>query len=296
MFFEEFQRQKITVNKIEMFVVTGGKGPPLYLLHGFPQTHVIWHKVAPQLAKHFSLVIPDLRGYGQSDAPPTDENHTPYSKREMAKDIVALADHFGHPQFALAAHDRGARVGYRLVLDNPGRVIRFCSIDVIPTLDAWEEMDADAAIAQYHWPFLAVPSPLPETLIGKDPNFFFRHLIERWAGDVSLLGEPAIQAYVAQYRDPKKIHAQCEDYRAGASIDRTLDEADRSTGTKLDCPVMILWGRGYLGDKAKSPKGSWENWAHNVEEVTLDCGHFIVEEMPKASLQALLGFFGSSLT
>lgn len=269
----------------------GGQGPPLYLLHGFPQTHVIWHKLAPRLAEHFTLVMPDLRGYGNSAAPPSDSSHRPYSKREMAKDIIELADYFDHPRFALAGHDRGARVAYRLVLDNPGRVTGFCSLDVIPTLDVWDEMGADEALAQYHWSFLAAPEPIPENLIGNDSRYFYGALLQRWASDIDKLGDAAVESYLDQYKRTELIHAQCEDYRAGATIDRVIDQADRDAGRKLDCPVLILWGRGYLGDKAKSPKQTWEKWAEDVEEIALDCGHFIVEEEPQAALEALLEFF-----
>ena len=235
MFPESFTRQTIPIKGIDLHVVSGGEGPALFLLHGFPQTHVIWHRVAPALAQRFSLVIPDLRGYGDSAAPPGDAEHLRYSKREMAQDIIALADHFGIDRFALAGHDRGARVGYRL--DNPGRVTKFCSIDVIPTLDVWEQMDTAATVSQFHWPFLAARSPLPEDIIGQNPGLFYRYLLERWASDIDRLDPAAVQAYLDQYRDPARIHAQCEDYRAGASVDLANDRADREAGRKLDCPV-----------------------------------------------------------
>ena len=172
MYPSEFDKQTIHVNGVGLNVVAGGSGAPLILLHGFPQTHLIWHRVAPRLAAHFRLVIPDLRGYGNSEAPPPDPEHRHYCKREMARDIVALADHFGFEQFFLAGHDRGARVGYRLVLDHPGRILRFCAIDIVPTLDVWDQMDVEKSVAQFHWPFLAATAPLPETLIEQDPELF----------------------------------------------------------------------------------------------------------------------------
>ena len=291
MYPREFDRQSIEVNGIRLNVVSGGSGEPLILLHGFPQTHLIWHRVAPRLARDFRLVIPDLRGYGDSEAPPPDTEHRNYSKREMALDIVALADHFGFERFALAGHDRGARVGYRLALDHPERVNRFCAIDIIPTLDAWEQMDAAKTVAQFHWPFLASPAPLPERLIGQNPALFYRSLLERWAGDIERLGEDAVSAYLEQYRDPRKIEAQCEDYRAGATLDLVNDRIDRDAGRKLDCPVLLLWGKGYLGAKASSPLETWRRWADEVSECALDCGHFVVEEKPEKALDALLGFF-----
>ncbi len=292
MFPESFKQQLILVNDVELNVTTGGEGPPLFLLHGFPQTHVIWHRVAPELARHFSLVMPDLRGYGDSAAPPGDAEHEQYSKREMAKDIVALADHFGFDRIGLAGHDRGARVGYRLVLDHPGRVSKYCAIDIIPTLDVWEEMDTPATVSAFHWSFLAAKAPLPEELIGQNPALFYRFLLERWASDIGKLDPEAVQAYLDQYRDPRKIHAQCEDYRAGATIDRLYDQANREAGDKLDCPVLVLWSTGYLSDKANSPIQTWRKWAAEVSEKPIDCGHFIVEEEPQLAAKALVDFFG----
>jgi haloacetate dehalogenase len=291
MFPENFEQQSINVNGIDLQVTSGGQGPPLMLLHGFPQTHVIWHKVAPLLARDFTLVMPDLRGYGNSAAPPGDAGHRCYSKREMARDIVALADQLGFRQFALAGHDRGGRVAYRLVLDHPGRVTRLCAIDIIPTLDAWEEMDTAAMVSAFHWSLLAASAPLPEQLIGQNPTLFYRALLERWAGDIDRLDPQAIAIYLEQYRDTARIHAQCEDYRAGATIDRDLDQADRDANRRLDCPVLVLWSSGYLAGKANSPLASWRRWADEVYEQAFECGHFIVEEQPQQAAQAMRDFF-----
>ena len=291
MFPENFKQQMISVNGIELCVTTGGDGPPLFLLHGFPQTHVIWHRVAPELASRFSLVMPDLRGYGDSAAPPGDPLHEQYSKREMAKDIVALADYLGFDRFALAGHDRGARVGYRLVLDHSGRVTKYCAIDIVPTIDVWKEMDTASTVSAFHWSFLAARSPLPEQVIGQNPELFYRFLLQRWASDITKLDPQAIQAYLDQYRDPRKIHAQCEDYRAGATVDRALDQASRDASAQLDCPVMVLWSTGYLSDKANSPLATWRKWAADVTEIPVDCGHFIVEEEPDLAAAALIDFF-----
>jgi len=291
MFPASFKQQMIPVNGVELNVVTGGSGPPLFLLHGFPQTSVIWHRVAPELAQHFSLVMPDLRGYGASAAPAGDPEHKLYSKREMAKDIIALADHCGFDRFALAGHDRGGRVGYRLVLDHPGRVSKYCAIDIVPTLDVWEDMDTAATVSAFHWSLLAAKAPLPEELIGQNPNLFYRFLLERWASDIAKLDPGAVAAYLEQYRDPRKIHAQCEDYRAGATVDRLYDQANRDAGDQLDCPVLVIWSTGYLSDKANSPLKTWRKWAADVTEVAIDCGHFIVEEEPRLGTNALLDFF-----
>ena len=290
--FEGFRSGRLRRGEnVEIFYRTGGSGPPLLLLHGYPQTHVIWHLVAPLLAQDFTLVLPDLRGYGASSGPPPDPQHRNYAKRTMAADMVALMTSLGHDRFALAGHDRGGRVGYRLALDHPARVTRFAAIDIIPTIDVWEEMDAAKALATYHWPFLAVPAPLPERLIGNDPEFFVTHLLARWAGDVGRLSAQAVAAYVAQFRNPATVAATCEDYRAGAFADWEDDRADRDAGRKLACPVLALWSRGYLGDKASSPAGLWRRWADNVSEVALDCGHFIPEEEPERTAAALRAFF-----
>ena len=291
MFPADFKQQMIALNGVELNVVTGGSGPPLFLLHGFPQTSVIWHRVAPELARHFSLVMPDLRGYGGSSAPPGDPEHKQYSKREMAKDIIALADRLGIDRFALAGHDRGGRVGYRLVLDHPGRVTKFCAIDIIPTLDAWEDMDIATTVSTFHWSFLATTAPLPEEIIGQNPSLFYRSLLERWASDIARLDPAAVEAYLEQYRDPRKIQAQCEDYRAGATVDRLYDQANRDAGDQMDCPVLVLWSTGYLGDKARSPLDSWRKWAGDVSAVAIECGHFIVEEEPRLAADAMVDFF-----
>lgn len=291
MFPASFKQQVVSVNGVELNVVTGGSGPPLFLLHGFPQTNVIWHRVAPELAQHFSLVMPDLRGYGDSSAPAGDPEHKLYSKREMAKDIIALADHYGFDRFALAGHDRGGRVAYRLVLDHPGRVCKYCAIDIIPTLDVWEDMDTAATVSAFHWSLLAATAPLPEELIGQNPNLFYHFLLQRWASDIAKLDPGAVEAYLKQYRDPRKIHAQCEDYRAGATVDRLYDQASRDAGDQLDCPVLVIWSTGYLGDKAHSPLETWRKWAVDVTEIAIDCGHFIVEEEPRLAANALVDFF-----
>jgi haloacetate dehalogenase len=282
-------------NEVSIFYRRGGSGPPLLLLHGYPQTHAIWHKVAPVLAQHFTLVMPDLRGYGASRGPAADTDHRNYSKRAMAGDMVALMHGLGHDRFDLAGHDRGARVAYRLALDRPECVRRFASLDTVPTIDIWEGMNAAEAIATYHWPFLAVPAPLPERLIGADPEYFVRHLLERWAGDATRLDPAAVAQYVAQFRNPATLAATCEDYRAGASCDWDDDRADRDAGRRIECPMLILWGRGYIGHPPASsgttPRAIWERWADDVSEVALDCGHFIVEEEPEKAAAALLAFF-----
>jgi haloacetate dehalogenase len=289
--FEGFAEQRVAVSEAEIFCRTGGAGPPLLLLHGYPQTHVIWHRVAPRLMRQFSLVMPDLRGYGQSRGPRPDPEHRNYSKRAMARDMVELMTALGHERFLLAGHDRGARVGFRLALDHAARVARFAALDIIPTLDVWQQIDADKALSSYHWSFLAVPAPLPETLIGANPDFYIRHLLDRWVGRADALHPQAVVAYLGQFHDSNVIAATCEDYRAGASIDRAEDGEDRRRGTAITCPVLVLWGRRYLSSKTASPLGAWRNWAKDVRELALDCGHFIAEEAPEDCANALAAFF-----
>ncbi len=288
----DFLEKRIALGEAELYLRTGGSGPPLLLLHGYPQTHVAWHRVAPLLGSRFTLVMPDLRGYGRSRGPAPDADHLGYSKRAMARDMVALMTALGHDRFFLAGHDRGARVGFRLCLDHPERVRAFAPIDIVPTLDVWEAMDADKALASYHWQFLAVPAPVPERLIGADPDFYIRHLLRRWAGNYEALDPEAVAAYVDQFRDPAVIAATCEDYRAGASIDRVHDGEDRRRDRRIGCPVLLLWGRGYPTSKAASPVAVWRKWAGDVRETAFDCGHFIAEEVPEACARALIDFFG----
>ncbi len=291
---DEFATRRITLSEAEIFLRIGGEGPPLLLLHGYPQTHFIWHRVAPRLARSFTLVMPDLRGYGRSKGPQPDPEHRGYSKRRMAEDMAAVMERLGFARFGLAGHDRGGRVGYRLCLDHPDRVERFAALDIVPTLEVWDEMDWRRALGTYHWPFLAVPAPLPERLIGAEPEFFVRHLIQRWAGRADALDPEAVADYVAQFRNPAVIAATCEDYRAGAGIDREDDLADRVAGRKIQCPVLVIWGRGYSAS-AHSPAAVWRRWADHVEEAALDCGHFLAEEKPEACAEALVRFFGASV-
>ncbi|MCG8694323.1 MAG: alpha/beta hydrolase, partial [Minwuiales bacterium] len=198
----------------------------------------------------------------------------------------------GHSCFFLAGHDRGGRVAYRLTLDNPERVTRLAALDIVPTFEVWTAMDWKGALGGFHWPFLAQPAPLPERMIGADPDLFIGHLIERWAGDPAKLKPDAMAAYLKQFHKPEVIAATCADYRAGATVDMDHDRADRAAGRKIGCPVLLVWGRRYLTAKAGSPLASWREWADDVREVPLDCGHFVAEEEPDACAAALIDFFG----
>lgn len=289
--FEGFQERRIPTGEADIVALTGGSGPPLLLLHGFPETHVMWHAVAPALAARFSLVIPDLRGYGDSLGPAPDPAHRRYSKRAMAADMVAVMTALGHPRFLLAGHDRGARVGYRLAFDRPECVSRLAILDILPTFEVWARMDHRAGLNGYHWLFLAQPAPLPERVIGHDPDFYLRHLLDRWASGPGALDPNAVEEYARHFRRPSVIQAVCEDYRAGATVDVDDDREDREHGRRLACPTLLLWGRHYLRPRDVSPLDIWRAWADDVRGEALDCGHFLAEERPQACAKALDAFF-----
>ncbi len=289
--FEGFQNQKTPVGDLVINVMIGGEGPPLLLLHGYPQTHVAWHAVAPMLAKDFTLVIPDLPGYGDSLGPEPDPAHLNYAKRTTARTLVELMARQGFDRFSLAGHDRGGRVAYRMALDHPERVSRLAVLDIIPTLEVWEAMDWQQALDGYHWPFLAQPAPLPEHMIGQDPDFYIRHLLDRWIQDGNSLAPEALGHYLGQFHKASVVAATCADYRAGASQDLAHDREDRAAGKRITCPLLLVWGRGYFLTEESSPAEIWRAWAEEVSEVALDCGHFVAEEQPEACAAALGEFF-----
>jgi haloacetate dehalogenase len=290
---EGFARDRIDLGEITMSVQQAGTGAPLILLHGFPQNGMCWGKIAPTLARHFHVVVPDLRGYGQSDAPPDDDAHTAYSKRRMAADIVALMDHLKIDRARIVGHDRGARVAYRLALDHPARVDRLGIIEVVPTGDFWAAWDAELAMAAYHWTFLAQPAPLPERMIGADPVAYIDWTLQSWTKSRTLypFAADALGSYRAQARDPARIHAMCADYRAGATTDRALDQADGAAGRKIAVPVYFLWAEAGFPARTGDPLGVWRRWADTVSGASIPgCGHFAMEEAPEAVLGALSPF------
>ena len=234
------------------------------------------------------MVVPDLPGYGASQGPPPEAAN--YSKRRMADIMRRLMGELGYDRFLLAGHDRGGRIGYRLALDHPEVVRGFAPVDILPTLDAREAMDWKAALRSYHWLFLAQPAPIPERLIGTDPDFYIDHLLSRWAGDRNCLSPPAVDDYRRSFRQPSVIAATCADYRAGMGIDVEHDLADRASGRQIHCPVQLIWGRRFLS-AASSPLDVWRRWASNVSETALDCGHFVAEEKPAECAEALHAFF-----
>jgi haloacetate dehalogenase len=274
--------------------MSGRSGPPLLLLHGHPQSNVMWHRVAPLLAPHLTLVIADLPGYGWSAAPEAADDHAPYTKRAMAAAMVELMEALGFARFRLAGHDRGGRVGYRLALDHPGRLEQLAVLDIVPTWDMWHRMNAALATRAWHWMFLALPAPFPETLIGHDPTFFFDARARAGANAkvVSVFDPRALAHYHAAYQDPLRIHAMCEDYRAGRTTDLACDEADRAAGKKINCPVLAIWGAGGLPASAElDPLACWRDWASDLRGFAIESGHYVPEENPAATAQALLEFF-----
>lgn len=288
MAFEGFQLSRVDVGEATLRVRHGGSGPPLLLMHGYPQTHMMWEKIAGDLARDFTVVAPDLRGYGESSKPPANDGHESYSKRAMARDALALMRHFGFERFAVAGHDRGARVGYRLALDHPDALTRLSVLDIIPTGEVWRLADQTFAIGYWHWAFLAQKAPFPETFITADPDLFLFGGMLR--GRPAPFTEAAYADYKAAARDPGVIHAMCEDYRAGATYDVAADRADREAGRKIACPVQVLWGsKGAVGNWY-DVMAVWKDWAPDLVGEAIDCGHFIPEEKPAECLAALRRF------
>jgi len=282
--FEGFTLTTIDTGETAIRVCYGGSGPPLLLLHGHPQTHVMWHLVAPRLAQDFTVVAPDLRGYGDSAKPPTTPDHAPYAKRAMARDQVAVMQQLGFERFAVAGHDRGGRCAYRLALDHPERVLQLAVLDIVPTSEAFRRADMAFALSYWHWFFLAQPADLPERLIQADPEAFYLRRGGR------LFAPEALAEYRRCFHDPATIHAMCEDYRAGATIDFAMDEADRGT-RRIACPVLVLWGRRGQLENAYDVLAVWRDWADDVRGRALDCGHYLPEEAPDETYAELHRFF-----
>ncbi len=289
--FPGFATHWLATDAVRLFARVGGSGPPVALVHGYPQTHVEWRHIAPRLADRHTVVALDLRGYGGSDAPPS-AGGAFYTKRVMAADVVAAMRALGCERFAFVGHDRGARVGYRLALDQPERLSRLAVIDIVPTAEMWRGMDAARAMAVYHWQFLAQPEPLPETLIGRASREYIDHTLAAWTKAKSLeaFDPRALAHYRAFFAEAKRIHACCEDYRAGATLDRAYDEADLAAGRTIACPVLALWGDAGLPAQGENPLDVWRRWARDVRGHAIDAGHFLPEEAPEATAEALIEF------
>lgn len=284
MLLKNFQTKTIDTGEVKIRLRHGGEGPPLLLLHGHPQTHMMWHRIAPLLAEAFTVVMPDLRGYGDSSKPETTSDHATYSKHAMAMDQIAVMKTLGFEQFAVAGHDRGARCAYRLALDFPETVTKLAVLDIIPTGEAFRRTSKDFATKFWGWFFMAQPYDLPERMIGENPdNFYFR-------GDRSIFHPEALADYFRCIHQPGTIHAMCEDYRAGATIDYELDEADRGI-KKISCPVLALWSAQGELPKWYDVLSIWRDWADDVEGRGIDCGHFLAEEAPDETYEEMYRFF-----
>jgi haloacetate dehalogenase len=288
--FKNFDAGLANVNNVQIPYVKGGSGPALLLLHGHPQTKAIWHKIAPELAKRFTVVASDLRGYGDASKPEGTPSHYNYSKREMARDQVSLMQSLGLPEFDLVGHDRGGRVAHRLAADHPTAVKTITVLDICPTLAMYEQTNMEFASAYWHWFFLIQPAPFPETLINQNPEFYFSKLMGNRSAGLSPFTPEAWNEYLRCARDPKTIHGMCEDYRAAATIDLTHDRADREIGRRLKMPFQVLWGKNGVIEKCFKPIQEWQRVALDVRGHALDCGHYIPEEAPEALLAALNEF------
>jgi haloacetate dehalogenase len=288
--FDGFQARDVTVDGLAVHAMVGGAGPPVLLLHGYPQTHAMWHRVAPVLARDHTVVAADLRGYGDSAKPAGGPDHAEYSKRAMADDQVGLMAGLGYERFAVVGHDRGARVAHRMCLDHPGRVTRAAMLDIVPTRHIFANVDRDLAHGYYHWFFLSQPPDLPEHLIGADPEYYLRHKLAQWSADAASFAPEAVAEYVRCFSDPAAIHASCEDYRAAATIDLDHDEADAAAGRRIECPVLALWGSHGFVEGHYDVTAVWRDYALDVHGVSVDSGHFPAEEAPDATTRALTDF------
>jgi haloacetate dehalogenase len=291
MVLEAFSQSRIETQGAEINVRTAGKGPPLLLLHGYPQTMAMWHKIAPRLAEYFSVVLTDLRGYGDSSKPPGGARHENYSKRAMAKDQVEVMTALGHDRFFVAGHDRGARVTHRMALDHADRVAKAAVLDIAPTLTMYERTDMAFAAAYYHWFFLIQPADLPERMIGADPDFYLEKKIGAWSKIGGCFSPGALAEYKRCFGKPETIHATCEDYRAAASIDLDHDRTDLNL--KVACPLLVLWGEKGVVGRTYDVLEVWRARATDVRGGPVPSGHFLPEEAPEETLTALLAFFNA---
>ena len=287
--FQNFKKQVFSYNSIDINYVINGTGPPLLLLHGYPQTYFIWHKIASELCKKYTVVASDLRGYGDSSKPNSDKIHESYSKREMAKDQVKLMKSLGFDSFLVAGHDRGGRVGHRMALDYPSVIEKLVVMDIAPTYTMYNTTDMDFAKSYYHWFFLIQPENIPENMIGADPYFYLDKKFKQWGKDSDAITKTAFSEYLRCFT-PETIKASCEDYRASASIDLEHDQIDIDNNNKIECPLMVIWGdKGYVGNKYDIV-AEWKKFAKEVVGHGLPCGHYLPEEAPNETLKALVSF------
>ena len=289
---EGFARTEIDTSGARIVTAQGGKGPPLLLLHGNPFTHLSWHKFAPRLAQEFTVVATDLRGYGNSSKPPGGKDHENYSFRAMAQDQIEVMASLGFKQFMVAGHDRGARVVHRMCLDRPDVVQRAAILDIIPQHNLYTHMTREWARSSYHWLFMIQPEPLPETLMSADPDFYINTKLAKTPAGLSFFGKEALEEYRRCFRNKQTVHAMCEDYRATYGVDFEMDKVDWAAGKKITCPSLILWGATGAVGRNHKPAEVWKDYATDIRGAhALPCGHYLSEEAPEETYQALRTFF-----
>lgn len=293
---DDFATTEIQTGETSIFVRSHGSGPPILLLHGFPETHLMWRGVAPLLARNFTTICADLRGYGRSGCPVSTPSHAPYAKRSLARDMVTVMDRLGFRRFSVAGHDRGGRVAYRMALDHPDRVERLAVLDILPSETVWDRADARFALAFWPWSLLAQPEPLPERILEASPDAIIDDALGGWGSPSTAFAAEVRAAYVQALRDPDHAHAICEEYRAAATIDREHDQSDRAAGRRIVCPLLALWSaRGPLETwyvEESGPISLWRAWSDDVQGHSLKAGHFFPEEAPDQTAGALGRFFG----
>ncbi|PWU58944.1 alpha/beta hydrolase [Micromonospora globispora] len=267
----------------------GGAGPPVLLLHGIPETHLMWHRVAPQLAERFTVIATDLRGFGASGTPASTPDHAPYSMREIAREQVEVMNALGYDRFSVVGHDRGARCAYRMALDHPGNVARLAVLDVIPTADTFRNADKDFLLGFWIWSFLAAPEPVPEQLIARAPAVIVNQMLDSWSDDPDAFPPEVRAEYVDKFSDPDTIHAICEEYRASVTLDYEHDEADRGK-RRITCPVLALWSQSGAFASRYQPLEAWRAWADEVQGGPIPAGHFLAEEAPGETARRLMAF------
>ncbi|WP_067453218.1 alpha/beta fold hydrolase [Actinomadura macra] len=287
--YEGFESFDIRTAETTVHGVRGGSGPPVLLLHGIPETHLMWHKVAPQLAEHLTVVATDLRGFGGSGTPPSTPDHAPYSMRRIAGDQVEVMEALGYDRFGVVGHDRGARCAYRMALDHPSTVTRLAVLDIVPTGDAWGRADKEFSLGFWVWSFLAAPEPIPERLIAHEPALIVDHMLDSWSDVPDAFPEPVRAAYIETFRNPARVHAICEEYRAAATLDHEHDESDRGQ-RRVSCPALALWSRTGAVAAWYDPLETWKAWCDDVRGASIPAGHFFPEEAPDVTARHFLDF------
>jgi haloacetate dehalogenase len=288
--FDGFEEFDLTTSAATIHGRRGGDGPPVLLLHGIPETHRMWHRIAPRLADRHSVVATDLRGFGESGTPPSTPDHAPYSMRAIAREQVEVMAALGHDRFAVVGHDRGARCAYRMALDHPSVLTSLAVLDIVPTADVFRRVDADAMMSFWVWTFLSAPEPIPERLMAGAPEVLVNHMLDAWSDRSDAFPDDVRAAYVKAFRNAETRHAICEEYRAAATLDRQHDEADRGR-RRIGCPVLVLWSEtGWVA--GWDPLGTWRTWADDARGGAISAGHFLPEEAPEETLRAILAFLG----